>query len=362
MKRLSKVKGIEVIDEDSQLKVNTDRQNKKSENSRESVKRQNSTYKANSERKQVKKMTRENTDEIVRNESVIFTIGPPSHDFVGRQQSVTVTSTKTDSELRQDVRTKTRENPDAIVRNESATSISIARRFSQSFAGRQQSIKSTKAISERREVTAEHPDAIVRNESSTSIVRRISQSFAGRQPSANSKTIPEITTEHPNAIVRNESSTSIARRFSQAFTGRQQSINSKANSEITAEHPDAMVRNGSSTSIVRRISQAFTTSRKKTWSIPRRRSSSNIPSRAVVRATAMVAVVCGVYLLAWSPFFITITVDTHCPSCHLSHTLDLILLAAFTASAINPVLYGLCCRRFRKAYSMVVTSMCSCCK
>ncbi|KAK7482997.1 hypothetical protein BaRGS_00025774 [Batillaria attramentaria] len=73
------------------------------------------------------------------------------------------------------------------------------------------------------------------------------------------------------------------------------------------------------------------------------------------KATKMVLIVCFLFLLGWTPFFIVVVVHSFCPTCHLRQALDLILLFAFTNSAWNPMIYGLCNKMFRRAYKRVLT-------
>nr|KAG5696560.1 hypothetical protein BaRGS_030428 [Batillaria attramentaria] len=74
------------------------------------------------------------------------------------------------------------------------------------------------------------------------------------------------------------------------------------------------------------------------------------------KATKMVLAICFLFLLGWTPFFIVVVVHSFCPTCHLRQTLDFSLLFAFSNSAWNPIVYGLCNKNFRQAYMSVLTA------
>lgn len=76
------------------------------------------------------------------------------------------------------------------------------------------------------------------------------------------------------------------------------------------------------------------------------------------KASAMVVVVCSLFLLAWTPFLAMVVVYALCPACPLHQALDLILLFTFGSSACNPVVYAHCNRTFRHAYKQILAGCC----
>ena len=76
------------------------------------------------------------------------------------------------------------------------------------------------------------------------------------------------------------------------------------------------------------------------------------------KASAMVVIVCSLFLMAWTPFLVMVVIYALCPACPLSQALDLILLFTFSNSACNPVVYAHCNRTFRHAYKQILTGCC----
>ncbi|XP_051006395.1 D(3) dopamine receptor isoform X3 [Acomys russatus] len=74
------------------------------------------------------------------------------------------------------------------------------------------------------------------------------------------------------------------------------------------------------------------------------------------KATQMVAIVLGAFIVCWLPFFLTHVLNTHCQACHVSPELyRATTWLGYVNSALNPVIYTTFNVEFRKAFFKILT-------
>ncbi|KAF3827547.1 hypothetical protein GH733_003033 [Mirounga leonina] len=74
------------------------------------------------------------------------------------------------------------------------------------------------------------------------------------------------------------------------------------------------------------------------------------------KATQMLAVVLGAFIVCWLPFFLTHVLNTHCQACHVSPELySATTWLGYVNSALNPVIYTTFNVEFRKAFLKILS-------
>ncbi|KAM6448756.1 D(3) dopamine receptor [Liasis olivaceus] len=83
------------------------------------------------------------------------------------------------------------------------------------------------------------------------------------------------------------------------------------------------------------------------------------PQRAIQlrerKATQMLTIVLGTFIVCWLPFFVTHILNTHCQACHISPELySLTTWLGYINSALNPIIYTTFNNEFRKAFLKIL--------
>ncbi|KAB1283664.1 D dopamine receptor [Camelus dromedarius] len=74
------------------------------------------------------------------------------------------------------------------------------------------------------------------------------------------------------------------------------------------------------------------------------------------KATQMLVIVLGTFIVCWLPFFLTHVLNTHCQACHVSPELySATTWLGYVNSALNPVIYTTFNVEFRKAFLKILS-------
>ncbi|CAM5080374.1 unnamed protein product, partial [Eretmochelys imbricata] len=73
------------------------------------------------------------------------------------------------------------------------------------------------------------------------------------------------------------------------------------------------------------------------------------------KATQMLAIVLGTFIVCWLPFFMTHILNTHCQACHITPELySATTWLGYVNSALNPIIYTTFNTEFRKAFLKIL--------
>ncbi|XP_019743299.1 dopamine receptor D2a [Hippocampus comes] len=112
---------------------------------------------------------------------------------------------------------------------------------------------------------------------------------------------------------------------------------------------------GDSTQMVTKVFQTQTLPNGKTQTSLKSMSKRKISQQKEKKATQMLAIVLGVFIICWLPFFITHILNTHCTKCKVpAEVYNAFTWLGYVNSAVNPIIYTTFNIEFRKAFMKIL--------